>query len=167
MKNRFLVCLMTLGWALVAQAQDKPAAPEKSTGAGRIYKCGNEYTNTITEAQAKTCKLVAGGNVTIVPAQKFVGKASGPAAPRVDSAGQRERDSDARTILEAELKKSESRLAELTKEYNGGEPDKRGDEGRNYQKYLDRVSDLKASIARTEGDIAGIKRELGRLPPAN
>lgn len=158
---------MTLGWALLGQAQDKPGAPEKSGTTGRIYKCGNEYTNTITEAQAKTCKLVSGGNVTIVPAQKFVGKASGPAAPRADVAGQRERDGEARGILEAELKKSEARLTELTKDYNGGEPDKRGDEARNYQKYLDRVSDLKASIARTEADIAGIKRELGRLPPTN
>ena len=30
----------------------------------RIYRCGNEYTNTVTEAQAKGCKLVEGGNVT-------------------------------------------------------------------------------------------------------
>lgn len=25
----------------------------------RIYRCGNEYTNTVTEAQAKTCKLIS------------------------------------------------------------------------------------------------------------
>jgi hypothetical protein len=31
-----------------------------------------------------------------------------------------------------------------------------------HQKYLDRVAELKASIARNESDIAGIRRELGR-----
>ena len=40
----------------------------------RIYRCGNAYTNTVTEAQAKNCKLVEGANVTVVqgtrPAQQ-------------------------------------------------------------------------------------------------
>jgi len=48
-------------------------------------------------------------------------------------------------------------------EYNKGEPERRGDE-RNYQKYLDRVSDLKSGIARKESDIAALKRELSKLP---
>ncbi|RYG11487.1 MAG: hypothetical protein EON92_10440, partial [Burkholderiales bacterium] len=80
----------------------------------------------------------------------------------VDAGDQRARDSDARVILDAELKKAEARQAELVKEYNNGEPEKQGAEGRNYQKYLDRVAELKASIARNESDIAGIRRELGR-----
>jgi hypothetical protein len=87
--------------------------------------------------------------------------AAGP-GQRVDAEEQRARDSNARAILEAELKKAEARQAELVKEYNNGEPEKMGPEHRNYQKYLDRVAELKASIARTESDIAGIKRELGR-----
>jgi hypothetical protein len=53
---------------------------------------------------------------------------------------------------------------ELLKEYNNGEPDKRGDEVRNHQKYLDRVAELKANLARNESDMAGIRRELGRVP---
>jgi hypothetical protein len=52
----------------------------------------------------------------------------------------------------------------LQKEYNAGEPEKLGPEARNHQKYLDRVADLKASITRNEEDIAGIRREMGRLP---
>jgi hypothetical protein len=54
----------------------------------------------------------------------------------------------------------------LLKEYNNGEPEKIGGEARNYQKYLDRVTELKASLARNESDIAGIRRELGRVPAA-
>jgi len=137
----------------------------------RIYRCGNEYTNNATNAQARGCKLVEGGNVTIVqgtrvaPAPARAGSAV--AAPRVDAGDQRARDADARAILEAELKKAEARHAELLKEYNNGEPEKLGPETRNHQKYLDRVADLKASIARSESDMAGIKRELARIPAAN
>ena len=90
--------------------------------------------------------------------------AASPSGNRTDSAEQRGRDSDAKLILESELKKAESRQAELQREYNGGEPEKRGDEARNYQKYQDRVADIKASISRNESDIAGIRRELSRVP---
>lgn len=136
-----------------------------------IYRCGNEYTNTVSQAKAKGCKLVEGGNLTVVqgarpkatapkPGSAAVANGSGA---RVDSAEQKSRDSDARLILQSELTKAQSRQAELLKEYNNGEPEKRGDESRNHQKYLDRVTELKASLARNESDIAGIQRELGRL----
>jgi hypothetical protein len=139
----------------------------------RIYRCGNEYTNAVTEAQMKSCKLVSGGNVTVVQAPKAANPAgtklasvSNSAAPvqRAESSDQRAKDSDARVILEAELKKAEARQAELVKEFNNGEPEKLGPEARNHQKYLDRVADLKANISRGESDIAGIRRELGRVP---
>ena len=135
----------------------------------RIYRCGNEYTNTVSEAQAKNCKLVSGGNVTVVPGVRppvRPATANSPAQTpaRTDNAEQRAKDSDARMILESELKKAEARQIELIKEYNGGVPDKLGPETRNNQKYLDRIAELKANMARNESDIAGIRRELGRLP---
>jgi len=133
----------------------------------RIYRCGNEYTNTVSAAQAKDCKLMAGGNLTVVqgtrPAPVRLAAAT-QAGQRIDAADQRSRDSDVRLILEAELKKAEARQGELLKEYNNGEPEKRGDETRNHQKYLDRVAELKAGLMRNENDIAGIRRELGRVP---
>ena len=140
----------------------------------RVWRCGNEYTNNATVAQQKGCKVLEGGNVTVVQGTKPSGggsasSGSGQAAarapagsPRVEGVDQRARDGEARSVLEAELKKAEARQAELQKEYNNGEPEKQGAEARNYQKYLDRVAELKASIARNESDIAGIKRELGR-----
>ncbi|MDP3651103.1 MAG: hypothetical protein Q8R67_05400 [Rhodoferax sp.] len=139
----------------------------------RIYRCGNEYTNTVSEAQAKNCKLVSGGNVTVVQAHKpsaapatRVATATQP-GQRVDAGEQRAKDSDAKVILESELKKAEARQAELLKEYNNGEPEKLGPETRNNQKYLERVAELKASISRNESDIAGIRRELGRVSAAS
>ncbi|MBU0589789.1 MAG: hypothetical protein KJ852_13690 [Gammaproteobacteria bacterium] len=144
----------------------------------RIYRCGNEYTNTLQDAQARGCKLIEGGNLTVVKSTRPAAtanaaapvrqaSASPTAGQRVDPTAQRERDSDARLILESELRKAETRQAELLKEYNNGEPEKMGSEARNYQKYLDRVAEYKASLARNESDIAGIRRELERLPGAN
>ena len=148
---------------LAALALPATAAPDK------IWRCGNEYTNTVSEAQAKNCKLISGGNVTVVQAQRPSGGGTRVAAAtqpsqRVDAGEQRAKDSDSRLILESELKRAEALQVELLKEYNNGEPEKLGPEARNHQKYLDRVAELKASIARNESDIAGIKRELGRLP---
>jgi len=51
----------------------------------------------------------------------------------------------------------------LRQEFNNGEPERRGDE-RNYQKYLDRVAEMRSAIQRKEGDVAALKRELGKLP---
>ena len=141
----------------------------------RVWRCGNEYTNNATDAQKRGCKIMEGGNVTVVQGSARAapvpsGGGSGgssaakapPGSPRVEGADQRARDGEARSVLQNELRKAEARHAELLKEYNNGEPDKRGDEARNYQKYLDRVAELKAGIARNDSDIAGIKRELGR-----
>ncbi len=146
------------------------------TAWAQVYRCGNEYTNSIRdarEAQQRGCKLVEGGNVTVIEGPKpRPGAAPGPvrapatAAPRSDDAAQRTRDAEARRILEAELRKAETRQAELLKDYNNGEPEKMGIEGRNHQRYLDRVAEMKAAIARNDSDIAGIKREIARLPAA-
>jgi hypothetical protein len=142
-----------------------------------IFRCpGNVYTNSQAEAQAKGCKTMEGGNVTVVQGTRVNGAAAASSGvkpvsapygvstppPKVDSAEQKARDSDAKAILEAELKKAEARHAELLKEFNNGEPEKLGPEHRNHQKYLDRVAEMKASIERNEKDIAGLKRELGR-----
>lgn len=151
MKFAFSLLCITLGLSS-AHAADE-----------RIYRCGNEYTNTVTEAQAKNCKLMSGGNVTVIQAVRPQAAKSSASAQRSDSPEQRAKDSDARLILESELAKAEAKQAELLKEYNNGEPERQGAEARNNQKYLDRVAALKAAIARNDGDIAGIKRELARL----
>ncbi|HEX7437414.1 MAG TPA: hypothetical protein VF308_11945, partial [Caldimonas sp.] len=67
-------------------------------------------------------------------------------------------------ILEAELKGEEDRLAALKKEFNNGQPERQGDE-KNFQKYLDRVNDMRAAIARKLTDIAALQREIKKLPP--
>jgi hypothetical protein len=131
----------------------------------KIYRCGNEYTNTVPPGQKNNCKLVTGGNVTVVKSQTFTAPSARSANgtnQRVDPSEQRARDVDARQILESELRKALQRREELAREYNNGEGDKMGGEARNHQKYLDRMSGLKADIDRNENDIAGLQRELDR-----
>jgi len=167
MKQPLILNLLLTGVAMSTWAQEP------------IYRCGNEYTNTKPDASAKGCKLVEGGNLTVIqavkPPKNGTPKANGVAqtnananaGQRVPADEQKARDQDARRILQEELKKALVRQEELKKEYNNGEPEKQGSESRNYQKYLDRVAELKANLARNESDIAGIRRELGRLGGAS
>jgi hypothetical protein len=139
-----------------------------------VYKCpGNPvlYTDALTPEQARErgCTTIEGAPITIVqsPPRKPAPPAAStprPAGERVDPGVQRERDNDARRILNDELAREEARLADLRREYNDGQPERRGDE-RNYQRYLDRVAEMKAGIVRKEADIAALRRELAKLPP--
>lgn len=165
--------------SLIFLAAASVAAAVPALAQERVWRCGNEYTNNATVAQQKGCKIMEGGNVTVVQGTKPSGGGGGSASssgsggsaarapagsPRVEGVDQRARDGEARSVLEAELRKAEARQTELKKEYNNGEPEKQGSESKNYQKYLDRVADMKAQIARNESDIAGLQREIGRLP---
>jgi hypothetical protein len=159
------------------------ALPVSAQDTKPMYKCDVNgtmlYTNTLPDGRTQGCKIVEGGNVTIVQGTRpaaagqqpvkvaSASQTSSPGGAKVDATDQRSRDADARQILEAELKKAETRKLEIAREYNNGEPEKRGDEARNFQKYLDRVAELKASLARVDSDIAGIRRELGRVGGAS
>ncbi len=148
------------------------AAEAVSSAPGSVYYVcpGNVFTNTLSakEAEARGCRAKEAAQPTTIPAPKNRPPTAGAAAPhtevRVDAIEQGKRDNDSKKILQDELRKAEEQLAAMRKEYNAGEPERRGDE-RNYQKYLDRTAELKASIARTEADVAALRRELG-LPSA-
>jgi hypothetical protein len=133
------------------------------------------YTDAMTpqEAKDKNCRTIEGTPVTVVPAVKprpaaapppTGNPASRPAEARIDPAEQRSRDNDRRRILTDELRMEEERLVVLRKDFNNGEPERRGDE-RNFQKYQDRVAEMRAALQRKESDIAALKRELTKLPP--
>ncbi len=145
-----------------------------------VYRCpGNIYTDTISakEAKERDCRTLEGVPITVIQSIKprveakpagaqgasAARNSEGRADAKVDPVAQRSRDSDARRILESELRAETDRLETLQKEYNNGEPERRGEE-RNFQRYQDRVAELKAGIARKEGDIAALKRELAKLP---
>lgn len=164
-------------WRLHAAAAMTMSAMAAGAGAqtGSVYYVcpGNIFTNTISakEAETKGCKAREAQQPTSVPAPKPRPASTGTAAPssaprpaesRIDSSEQKARDTDARRILETELRKEEEKLEALRREYNNGEPERKGEE-RNSQKYADRVAEMKAAIQRKEADLAAIRREMGKL----
>lgn len=162
--------------AVVAIGLAAPAAAE-------VYRCESESGVPVYQGtpNGRNCRAIDLAPLTTIPAPKLPAGArpaagtapaqAGAAAarpgganafPKVDASTQRERDLERRRILEDELRKEETRLAELKAVYKDGEPDRLGDE-RNYQKYLDRVQRLKDDIGRSEGNIASIRRELDTI----
>ena len=167
---RVAVGVVLFPWLVLAgqaHAQGKP-----------VYKCPGTpvmYTDALSpkEANDKGCTTLEGAPITVIASPKRTGPApaAGGTAPpaassnpdaRVSPGDQKMRDNDARRILESELRKEEEALAALKKEYNNGEPERQGNE-KNYQKYLDRTAELKASVARKESDVAALRRELAKL----
>ena len=160
-----VVLACAAGTAGAAEAAD---APDSSV----MYRCpGNDYKNTISakEAEKLGCHKVEGAPVTVIQTVRPRTGASVPSSTvgvsggKVDPVAQRARDTDARRILENELKSEEAKLAEMEKEFNDGQPERRGDE-KNFQKYLDRVAEMRSAIARKQIDIAALKREIQKLP---
>lgn len=156
-----------------------PAGPALAQDAARVvYRCPGPpdlYTDAITptEAKARNCRTIEGAPVTVVqsPRRKAAASAAASAAAasqrppdaKVDPAAQKARDTDSRRILEQELRREEEALAGLKRDFNNGEPERRGDE-RNFARYQERVAEMRAAITRKEADIAAIKRELAKLP---
>lgn len=161
MLNR-LPALLLIAASLGAQAQ------------GTVYRCPGPpvlYTDALSakEARDQGCRTIEGTPITVMqtvkprPAASAASAESRGAESRVDAGQQRVRDDERRRVLQTELRQAEERLANAQKEYGNGQGERRGDE-RNYQRYLDRMSELKDSIARHEADVQALKREIAKLP---
>ena len=127
-----------------------------------------EYKNT---GATKGCKRIEMQGMTIVaaPRRPVVAQTASVKQsasnspgdfPKIDNGTQKARDSDRKQILLDELKTEETKLDALKKDFNGGEPERQGNE-RNYAKYQERVSSMKDEIGRTEKNIEALKREIG------
>jgi hypothetical protein len=165
MLNRLLAPLLAVA-SLGVQAQ------------GTVYRCPGPpvlYTDALTakEASEKGCRTIEGTPITVMQTVKprTGATAAAPAAAegqrgaesRVDNQQQRARDDERRRVLQTELRQAEERLSSAQKEFNNGQGERRGDE-RNYQKYLDRMAELKDSIGRYESDVQALRREIAKLP---
>ncbi len=176
--DRFLreALLLGVSWAIFLAALPACATSEPQ----RIYRCGNVYTNQ--PDSAANCKPMVGGVVTVIEGTRVQGSpvvtptvnagganvgGANAGTSKVDQVEQRQRDTQAQAVLQSELQKAQRQHAELLREWNSGEPERRADEFRQPQKYQDRVAQLRGALQRTEADIAGLQRELSRLPAAN
>lgn len=140
----------------------------------QIYKCVDPNGTTLyTDQNARGCKALDLPSTIPAPAQHRAGAPSGAARPgsqasapadfpKVNGAQQKARDDDRREILNDELRSEEKKLAELRREFNGGEPERQGNE-RNYAKYQERVVHMKDNIGRAEKNIDALRREIANI----
>ena len=147
-----------------------------------IYRCGNAYTNQ--PVAGADCARMGATPVTVIEGTRVHATPGAPVSPattgavsnpraaavsdvapntKVDAQAQRERDQQARQILEAELAKAIAAQAEIARLWNNGEPHKQGDEFKNPARYQERVAQMRMALMRSESDIAGLRREIARL----
>lgn len=147
-----------------------------------IFRCGNAYTNQ--PVPGADCARMGAAPVTVIEGTRVHAHSAAPTSPapspgtrgtpmpeaaanaKVDAQAQKERDGQARQILQAELVKAMAQQAEIARLWNNGEPIKLGDEFKNPAKYQERVAQLRMGLLRSEADLAGLRRELARLGTA-
>ena len=118
----------------------------------------------------KNCLPLSLNPITVLPAPKPaalgvpLSNASKADEPNVGGAYDFDAKTDRLMILKEELRLEESKLESLEAEYNGGKPERKGDE-KNYQKYLDRTDRLQQDIKVTKDSIQILKREIAKLLP--
>lgn len=143
-----------------------------------MYKCIDASGTVLyTDTLQRNCKALdlpsSGASGAIAAPARRAGAparaaAPAPAAsspadfPKVNGAQQRARDDDRREILNDELRSEEKKLADLRRDFNGGEPERQGNE-RNYVKYQERVAQMKDSIGRAEKNVDALKREIANI----
>ncbi len=141
-----------------------------NASADTLYKCIDEsgvvlYTNQ--KGSARNCTILSRelpiSTISPPATKQPPHTAASPADfPRVDSGTQRGRDSDRRKILEQEFSIEQQNLDKARKALSDGEATRLGDE-KSYQKYLERVQELKDGVTLHERNIEALKRELANL----
>ncbi len=140
----------------------------KSASADTLYKCTDDsgvvlYTNQ--KGSARNCTILSRELpiTTMAAPPKASPRTPTPANfPRVDGDTQRGRDNDRRKILEQEFSTEQQNLEKARKALAEGEATRLGDE-KSYQKYLERVQDLREGVALHERNLEALKRELTNL----
>lgn len=129
----------------------------QNTGAGK--GCKRLDVQPLVTVPAPRSQPGSAGN----PVRPAVDQRAASSFPRVEAETQRARDGDRRRILEDELKSEEDKLARLRTEFNNGQPERNGDETRNYARYQERVARMQDDIQRSEGNLSALRRELALL----
>ena len=102
-----------------------------------VWRCGNLYTNQPQPDQSCESVTISTLEETQLPQPSKPASAGKPPAPRVDTVAQRERDDQAKAILNNELKRLSERCQAATDTQ---------------------------TVQRCAADQAALKRELSRLP---
>lgn len=144
-----------------------------------LYVCESQdgvrtYKNTNID---KNCEPLSLNPITIVPSPSERATSRGRIAPDMSDeyrpgeaslglgSGQFESisaEQERIKIVKQELQVEEAKLRQLESEYNGGAPERQGNES-NYQRYLDRKANLESEISLSNENIKLLRKELRRL----
>ena len=155
------VCAVAMGATSALSVQAQAPAPG-------IWRCGNAYTNQ--PVAGADCARMGATPVTVIEGTRVHATPGAPVSPattgavsnpraaavsdaapntKVDAQAQKERDQQARQILEAELAKATVAQAEIARLWNNGEPHKQGDEFKNPARYQERVAQMRMALMRS------------------
>lgn len=160
---------MLLGFALCAapsfaQAQD---SQEITIWSCRDKNGRTHVTNLREDTSGKDCRIVQQTRVQVVPApsrssNKPAAQAAPGVFPREDSQARASARERQREILETELEREQSLLAQARKELEEQESVRYGDE-RNYARVLERLQKYKDAVELHQKNVESLRRELTNL----
>ncbi|MGH8722080.1 MAG: DUF4124 domain-containing protein [Burkholderiales bacterium] len=159
---------MSLGFALCAaptfaQAQ---ASQEITIWSCRDKDGRTHVTNLPEDTSGKDCRIVQQTRVQVVPAPAQSNGKPARAAPgsfpREDSQARASARERQREILEAELEREQSSLAQARQELEEQESVRYGDE-RNYARVLERLQKYKDALELHQKNVESLRRELTNL----
>lgn len=160
--------LMLLGFALcAAPALALAQAAQEIT----IWSCRDKdgrthVTNLREDTVGKNCRVVQQSRVQVLPAPAQAAKPGARPAPttfpKEDSQSRAAAKARQREILESELAREETQLAQARKDLEEQESVRYGDE-RNYAKVLERLQKYKDAVEVHEKNVESLRRELTNL----
>ena len=159
------------------------------TAQAEVYRCVDEnevvtFTDNPNPVTRLKCKGMNLGHTTLeaphrnVPAPRASTTPSSPKKksspprggatppmtfPTVDASTQKNRDSGRKKILMEELNSEKQLLAAAEAAYSQQAATRTGDEAKNYQKYLERLSRYKAAVTAHQKNIEAIQKEIARI----
>jgi hypothetical protein len=150
----FILIALSLGYKNMGLASDA------------VYKCGDTFTNDSERAKREKCPLLESGAVVTIPTQKKAVSVmqnrstnlSKPSSLKPKQGGsersaeQQARDHDSKAIIQTELKKTETQLNDLRRQFAS----------LSDAQDVDKRLTVKQQIARAEADVVSLKRELQR-----
>ncbi|MDE2389074.1 MAG: DUF4124 domain-containing protein [Betaproteobacteria bacterium] len=123
-----------------------------------VYKHVDEHGNvTYSNIPSSNSKKIALPPLVVVPSVD-----SGNVEERIAKRREAMKIGEQREQIQSKITEEEKRLNEVKSEYKDGNPDRLGSE-RNYQRYLNRVEQLREEIDVREKNLNILRKELQEL----
>jgi hypothetical protein len=135
-----------------------------------IYRCGNVYTN---QPSASGCEELKLSNVTVIEGTKVYTPNSGASAStnyktdktvdtaQINDSVQKQRDTQAKEILQSELQKAQTQSSDLQKQLQ--EVSSQINQAHQDDQIRSKQQQLQQALERSQADVSALERELSRM----